>query len=73
VQKAFSALENKGLIQPVPGKGYYISENASNILLVAIRGKMEKLYNTLCEMAHAGIQKEELLELVEKVYADHKN
>ena len=69
IQKAYNELDNRGIIQSVPGKGCAVCTDAKEILC---RKKAEDLMNLsalLSEFVLAGIAKERVLEMVESIYA----
>lgn len=70
IQKAFSELDRRGLINSVPGKGCFVSEKAKKALQVSRRGNLEGLREQIRELALAGISKEEIISCVEKVFGE---
>lgn len=68
IQKAFSELDRRGLINSVPGKGCFVSEKALKALQVLRRGNLKDLSDQIRELALAGISKEEVISCVEKVF-----
>lgn len=70
IQKAFSELDRRGLINSVPGKGCFVSEKAKKALQVSRRGNLEVLSDQVRELALAGISKEEIISCVEKVFGE---
>ena len=70
IQKAYSELDRRGIIYPVPGRGCFISENAFPLLGEARRRELATLESLARELALAGIKKSEVMEAVEKAYAD---
>ena len=56
--KAYTELDAKGLIQSVPGKGYYVCADAKQKLLEKGREKMKDLTEMLTALAMAGVTKE---------------
>ncbi len=68
VQKAYTELDRRGIIITVPGKGSFISENASQILGESSRSKLEELSKLIKELAYAGVTKEEIVRIVEDVF-----
>lgn len=68
VQKAYTELDRRGIIITVPGKGSFISENASQILGESSRSKLEELSKLIKELAYAGVTKEEIVQIVEDVF-----
>lgn len=70
IQKSVAELDRLGIIISVPGKGSYIAKNARESILGRKRKDLSELRNTIKEMAMAGIDKSEILELVEEVYKE---
>lgn len=70
VQRAYTELDHKGLIYTITGVGSYISEDALDILKGEMRGKLLKLFPQLKELALSGIQKSEMIELIDSVYKE---
>lgn len=68
IQKAFKELDRQGLIFSSPGKGCFISPKANEILRKEKRKGLKELEKQLQELALGGIKKEELLELIDKIY-----
>lgn len=70
IQKAFSELDRRGLINSVPGKGCFVSEKAKKALQVSRRGNLKGLSDQIRELALAGVSKEEVISCVEKVFGE---
>ncbi|MBQ4282838.1 MAG: GntR family transcriptional regulator [Lachnospira sp.] len=68
IQKAYTELDRRGLIVTVPGKGSFVSDNATELVGEKSRGKIENLTEIITELAYAGVTKEEVIETVETVY-----
>ena len=68
IQKAYTELDRKQLIVTVPGKGAFVSDKASDVILETSRDKLTELANMVREMSFAGIRKEEIIDIVNKVY-----
>lgn len=68
IQKAFSELDRRGLINSVPGKGCFVSDKAMKALQVSRRGNLEGLSDQIRELALAGVSKEEVISCVNKVF-----
>lgn len=66
VQKAYAQLEQRGLIYSIPAKGSYVSErsNTSEIIKKQAVTEVEK---ALRNAINAGVEREELLQLIEKI------
>lgn len=68
ILKAYNDLDSRGIIRSVPGKGYFVCEEAKDILGAGYRRKLAVFRQTVGEMALAGIEKEEILSIVEEIY-----
>ena len=66
ILKAYTELDARGLIQSVPGKGYYVCADAQQKLLEKGREKMKDL------TAMAGVTKEEITACVEQAFTEAK-
>lgn len=61
--KAYDILQNEGLITPVPGKGYYVNEQDSEMLKEQHMRKVEDALTEAIQAAKiAGISENELVE-----------
>lgn len=69
IQKAYTELDRKQLIVTVPGKGAFVSDKASEVILTASRDRLTELANMVKQMHFAGICKEEIIDIVNKVYS----
>ena len=70
IQKAYTELDRKQLIVTVPGKGAFVSDKASEVILTASRDRLTELASMVKQMHFAGIRKEEIIDIVNKVYSD---
>lgn len=68
IQKAYSELDNKGIICSVPGRGCFVSEEAVNILNKNKREKLSELEKMVFELAIAQVEKKEINECVDMAY-----
>lgn len=69
ILKAYSDLDAKGLITVVPGKGYFVRQEALQVLNAAGIAKLDGLRSMLHDMALAGVDKQQILSCVQEVYA----
>ena len=69
IQKAYSELDRRGVIYSVPGKGCFVADHAAAILRAAKSSGVGELKEKVAELAAAGVAKEELLAMIEEVYA----
>lgn len=70
IQKAYSELDNRGIIYSVPGIGCFVSENAKTALLTLRRKKLTSLKSLVAELAMAGIPQEEILDCIKTAYSE---
>lgn len=68
ILKAYSDLDSKGVIKAVPGKGYFVCENALEILGKDRLAELDALSETVELIAMAGIPKEKVINCIEKAY-----
>ena len=68
ILKAYGDLDSRGIIRSVPGKGYFVCEEAKDILGAGYRRKLTAFRQAVGEMALAGIDKDEILSIVEEIY-----
>lgn len=68
ILKAYSELDRMGLVHSVPGKGYFVCEDAPDIMSASKYEKLDELSAMLADMALAGIPKEEILQRVNEAY-----
>ena len=72
ILKADTELDARGLIQSVPGKGYYVCADAQQQLLEKGREQMKDLTEMLTALAMAGVTKEEITACVEQAFTEAK-
>lgn len=70
ILKAYNELDRRGIIQSVPGKGYFVCKDAKKILCDGYMVKLDGLEKMISEMALAGIPKESVLNCVENAYSN---
>lgn len=73
ILKAYTELDSRGLIQSVPGKGYFVCADAREKLLQKGREKMKNLTELLTELAMSGVTKEEISACVEQAFIAAQN
>lgn len=73
ILKAYTELDSRGLIQSVPGKGYFVCNDAKENLLEKGRKKMSDLKEFLNQLAMAGISRDEIIECVNSVFSKTEN
>lgn len=69
ILKAYGELDASGLIFSVPGRGYFISGDAYDILKKKEEKKLDELKGQFMQFALVGIEKEQVLRCVEEAYA----
>lgn len=69
ILKAYTELDARGLIQSVPGKGYYVCADAQQKLLEKRREDMTEM---LTALAMASVTKEEITACVEQAFTEAK-
>ena len=62
VKKAYSELENKGVIQTFSTKGTFISENVDEIRKINIDSKINEIKGIINELEKIGVTKDEIIE-----------
>lgn len=68
IQKAYSELDRRGLIQSVPGRGCFVSEGAAEVVSEKKSSQLADLIHLVTELAYAGVSKQQVLQEVEKAY-----
>ena len=68
ILKAYTSLDSRGLIQAVPGKGYFVCADAKEQLMRKEREKMSKLAEIVTELVIAGVSREEISACVEQTF-----
>ncbi len=72
ILKAYNELDRKGVIQSVPGKGYFVCKDAKTRLTETHLAKLSQLREMIEDMALAGVPKDVVLACVERAY-EQKN
>ena len=68
IQKAYSELDRRGIIYSVPGKGCFITENATDILSSHKLKQIDDLEKLIYELVLAGISREELIKCIDNAF-----
>lgn len=72
ILKAYNELDSQKLIFAVPGKGYFVREDANERILQKEIKKLKKLTELVGEMALAGIDKQTVVSCIDEAYASLK-
>ncbi|MDO5291212.1 MAG: GntR family transcriptional regulator [bacterium] len=72
IQKAYSELDNRGIIYSVPGKGCFIHEEAKSRIMKAKQSELVELVEKMKQLKLAGISKSQVLECVQMIFQDEK-
>lgn len=72
VQRAYSELEYKKLIYSLPGVGSFVADDALERMRRQRREKLAELLPQIREMALSGVDKTELISMIESVYEEEK-
>ena len=72
IQKAYSELDSRKIIFSVPGKGCFVSENAITLLGEYNRKQLGNLEDSLAQLKLAGISKDEITEVLNKVFDERR-
>lgn len=70
VQKAYADLCEKGVLLAVPGKGCFVSPNAQDIIKGRSRERLSAFEELVRELRLAGIDKQELINIIRHLYDD---
>ncbi len=69
ILKAYTDLDNRGLIQSVPGKGYFVCKEAKENLMQKGRKKLNDLSRLISELFMSGITKREIVDCIDRVFS----
>ena len=70
ILKAYNDVAGRGLIHSVPGKGYFVSEDAREKLSANKRSLLDELRSIADQLALAGVSKDDVLDVIAKAYED---
>ena len=68
VQKAILELDRLGVVFSSPGRGVFVAENAVQVIRERTSGRLTEMRELACELARAGIDREEILRAVADAY-----
>lgn len=69
IQKAYTELGARGLLCSVPGKGCFVAPDAVQTVTRIRRERLTDVEKAVSELALAGIDRQEIIALIEQVYA----
>lgn len=69
ILKAYNDLSGRGIIQSVPGRGYFVCSDAREKLTENKMGMLDDVYGIATELSLAGIPKEIIIEQIDKAYS----
>lgn len=69
IQKAYTQLDMRKIIHTVPGKGSFVSDDAITVIEKSSRKQLDDLTNVVHNLAIAGVRKEEIMEVIDQVFA----
>lgn len=72
IQKAYGELDNRGVLQSVPGRGCFVAADAVCRLREQKRTELSGLRAALRELKLAGVTRDEINILVEEIYKEEK-
>lgn len=72
IQKAYSELDRRGLIQSVPGKGCFITPEALEKTSSRKRQRLAELAELVRELLMAGVSGEEIRTTVDEIVAEER-
>ena len=70
IQRAYNELERVGVTVSVPGRGSFISEDITSLVVSRRRTSLEALDAKLREAKNAGVAKAEVIDLADKIWED---
>ncbi len=68
IQKAFIELDRRGIIISSPGRGCYVSADATEILKGRLKAKLSEITGLAEELSLGGISEEEVIQAVKEAY-----
>ena len=73
IQKAYRRMEEEGMIESVPGRGSFVTENLAQIVEKQLREQLDKAEMTITTCKEMGLSKDDILILVENAYKEGEN
>ena len=68
IQKAFGELDRSGIMISGQGRGCFVADRAAEKIKEKLSVKIVEIENIAAELARAGIEKEKLMEAIERAY-----
>ena len=68
ILKAYQDLDARGIIQPVPGKGYYVCPDAKSLLCSDSRELLDEFAALAQRLAEAGVTRAEIEARIDSIY-----
>lgn len=68
IQKSYAELERQGIIYTLQGRGSFVSDNVSELSRLQREKALSQLSNTLLSACDAGITRDDVLKLIDKVW-----
>ncbi len=68
IQKAYRELERQGYIYSVRGRGNFVSNKIEKVDVEKMNNLKQEIQKSLAELIYLGIEKNELIELIESTY-----
>ena len=72
IQKAYAELDGRGIIYTLPGRGGFVSQNATELLAEARRSRLGTVRELARELALAGVPEDEVLACVRSAYVESR-
>ena len=73
IQKAVGELDRSGIIISGQGRGCFVADRAAEKIKEKLSVKIVEIENIAAELARAGIEKEKLMEAIERAYEASEN
>ena len=70
IAKAYSELDNHGVLTSVPGRGCFVAEGAVALLRARKRDRLSELEGTLRELKLAGVSRQDLESLLDRIFQE---
>ena len=70
ILKAYTDLDSRGLIQSVPGKGYFVCNDAKKNLMQKGREKLNDFKELLNELVMSGVTREEIASCIDEAFSE---